>query len=34
MEAVWGILIDVFGSWVLLIAPPYNLQNIRYIYKL
>jgi len=29
MEVVWDILIEVLGSWVLLIV-----QNIRYIHKL
>jgi len=30
MEAVWGILIDIFGVLVLLIVPPNNFQ-IKYI---
>jgi len=34
IEAVWGILIEVLGSWVLLIVHPDNFQNIRYIHKL
>jgi len=34
MEAIWGILIELLGSWVLLIVLLYNFQNIRYIHKL
>jgi len=31
MEAVWGILIEVLWSLVLLIVRPDNFQNIRFI---
>jgi len=33
-EGVWGILIDILGSWVLLIVTPDNFENIRYIHEL
>jgi len=33
-EAVLGILIDFLGSLGLLIVPPDNFENIRYIQKL
>jgi len=34
MEAVWGILIDIFGVLGPIDRPPDNFQNIRYIHKL
>jgi len=33
-EAIWGILIEVLGFWVLLMSIPDNFQSIKYFHKL